>query len=249
MMKTYKIPKQERVYAIGDVHGYAALLDALHEKITQDMAENPPRGSVHIVYSGDYIDRGPDSAGVIARLIEAKKRDDGISRIFLKGNHEWGMQGFMKRPVGHDWLRYGGQEALESYGVNIDHCLLMDGELEKLPARMKDEIPQAHFDFLEQLEIFRQIGDYVFAHAGVDPYKPLAAQEPRDFMCIRQPFLSYHKQPDFKPLDFMVVHGHSPSMEPIIRPHRIGVDTGVYMRNVLTCAVLEGQDVRFLQVR
>lgn len=120
--------------------------------------------------------------------------------------------------------------------------------LDKLVKHMRDKIPPDHLDFINELSLYEKIGDYVFVHAGIDPYKGLAEQLPQDLMCIRDLFLNYYKQADFKPPDYMVVHGHTPSKAPIIRPHRIGVDTGIYISGVLSCAVFEGADVRFLQV-
>ena len=105
-------------------------------------------------------------------------------------------------------------------------------------------MPESHRSFLGSLAGAIEIGDYFFAHAGVDPKKPLAAQEFNDLAFIREPFLSWNK-----PLSKMIVHGHSIAPEPQILPHRIGIDTGVYQPGgKLSAGVFEGKTVRFLQV-
>jgi serine/threonine protein phosphatase 1 len=245
--RSYEIPPGLRVYAIGDIHGHLAALDAMHEAISMDLLARPPE-SAHIVYLGDYIDRGPDGRGVIERLIERRDRGDGIPKTFLKGNHEAAVFEFMDDPLGSDWLKYGGMDTLASYGIRFESAIALPAEAERAAEFMREAIPRAHFEFLQALSLSLVIGDYFFAHAGVDPAKPLDRQSERDLTCIRQPFLSWHESPVFRPLSHRVVHGHSVSEAPVIRPHRIGVDTGHFAGGPLSAAVLEGREVRFLQV-
>lgn len=244
----YTTPDDMRIYAIGDVHGHADLLDKMHEAISADLLVGEPQ-QVHIVYLGDYIDRGPDSKGVIDRLISRRDRGDGIPKTFLKGNHENGFFEFMADPVGENFLKWGGVEMLASYGVTFEDVEeISPAEKERAAAEMLEIVPSAHMAFLEGLDLSLTLGGYFFAHAGVDPLKSFDEQSEQDLTFIRQPFLSWHENLVYKPLAQKVVHGHSVSKEPIVRPHRIGVDTGAYESGVLTAAVLEGEEVRFLSV-
>lgn len=244
----YRIPQGTRVYAIGDVHGCAGLLDKMHGAISLDLIETPPQ-KVRIVYLGDFIDRGPDSAGVIERLIHRRDRGDGIEKSFLMGNHELGLFEFLENPDDEIWTQWGGLETMASYGLEFPGGILLPGEKARAAMALQDIMPAAHVEFLRGLQLSVQIGDYLFAHAGVDPRKPLAEQSQSDFTFIREPFLSWHKDPLYRPLPYKVVHGHSIYPQPENKPHRISVDTGAYGGGFLSCAVLEGADVRFLQVR
>ena len=247
IIPNYGILSGWRVYAIGDVHGHLAGLDRMHEAIARDILAGEPE-KVHIIYLGDYIDRGPHNAAVIDRLIERQMRGDGITKTFLRGNHELALFEFMDDPLGCDWLKYGGLDTLANYGIRFEGGMPLPAEAERAAEAMRDAIPREHFEFLRGLELSVTLGETLFVHAGVDPFKPLAAQTQRDMTAIRQPFLSWHEHPEFRPLEKMVVHGHSVSEKPVIRPHRIGVDTGLFKGGKLSAAVLEGQTVRFLQV-
>ncbi len=247
MTQLYSIPEGIRVYAIGDVHGHLEALKDMQAQIEADLARAPV-DEAHIVYLGDYVDRGPQSREVIEFLIELEACKDGIRKTFLAGNHEVAIYGFMKDPVGHDWLRYGGLETLNSYGVTFLGGLPLPSEIEGIPKMMAKSIPKAHFDFFMRLDFEVSIGDYMFVHAGVDPRIDLGKQPRRALTGIREPFLSWHEHEDYKPLKKRIVHGHTISVEVEALPHRINVDTGLYDGGPLSAAVLEGIDVRFLQV-
>lgn len=237
----YRIPQGFRVFAIGDVHGCLDLLKKMQDAIAGDLIDNPPEAA-HIVYLGDYIDRGPDSRGVIEYLIERQARGDGIAKTFLLGNHELGLFEFLDDPLKEDWLKWGGREAVESYGIAVPPVLL-PSEAERLCRDLRAVLPESHLSFLRSLQTHTVIGDYVFAHAGIDPRKTLAGQDVSDFTFIREPFLSWpHAMP------MRVVHGHTITPQPEVLSHRIGVDTGAYKGGGLSCAVLEGDSVRFLRV-
>lgn len=252
--KIYKTPEGTRIYAIGDVHGMRDVLKAMHEAITFDMLDDHKTKSAseqtHIVYLGDYVDRGPDSHGVIEDILERCGRDDGIARTTLLGNHERGMLSFLEGgDYAESWLHWGGMQTLHSYGVATDKEVLLPAEIDDAIAALKAVMPPDHLDFLQTLEPYSVIGDYVFVHAGIDPLKALEQQSLQDLTFIRQPFLSWHEQAEYQPFEQRVVHGHTISKEPTLRPHRIGVDTGAYEDGgKLTCVVLEGAGVRFLQV-
>lgn len=238
----YYLPKGLRVYAIGDVHGHLAALDAMHDAISQDMLDNPP-DSVQIIYMGDYIDRGPDSKGVIDRLIERRDRGDGIHKSFLVGNHELAAFEFIRNPMSGQWLTYGGIKTMQSYGVELPEKAPLPAEIERASVDFRDAITPEHWAFFKELEVGIGIGDFFFAHAGVNPAKSFETQELTEMTNIREPFLGWKE-----PLERMVVHGHTISEEPVVTHHRIGVDTGCFAHGILTAGVIEGNRVRFLQV-
>lgn len=234
------MPEGTRVYAIGDIHGRADLLDELHARILEDSRASDAERHV-VVYLGDYVDRGPDSKGVIDRLLGDLL--PGFERVFLKGNHEDAFLTFFQEPeTGRDWKDYGGLETLMSYGVR---ALPLKDEPDAFVAARDDlakNFPSAHLDFLGSLSLSHAEGDYYFAHAGVRPGRPLSGQTGEDLMWIRDDFLS--SDADFGKV---VVHGHTPEAQPVERANRIGVDTGAYITGILTCVVLDGSDRRFLQ--
>jgi len=226
------IPEGERVYAVGDVHGCADLLDQLLARIdADDRARGPARTT--IVFLGDLVDRGPASAAVIERLrLLAAERPD---TRFLLGNHE---EVFLESLKGEPkalrmFCRIGGRETIMSYGIDAADYDRMD--YEELNAAMRVRVPAAHQAFLESFEDMVTIGDYVFVHAGVRPGTELTAQRGADLRWIRNPFLDHDRA-----LDKMVVHGHTISAGLDEQVHRIGVDTGAYETGILTALGLEG---------
>jgi serine/threonine protein phosphatase 1 len=225
------LPPGCRIYAIGDIHGCDAQLATLHEKIAEDLSRRPVPAPL-VLHIGDYVDRGPDSAGVVARLLRGSVIDH-VPVINLKGNHEQTMLDALSgdRAAGTDWLFQGGRPALESYGADPD------GPRE----RWAEAIPAAHLGFLHGLAMSHQEGGYVFVHAGIRPGIPLEAQAPEDLLRIRQPFLYTDRS-----FGVVVVHGHTPVKAPLVRANRIDIDTGAVFGGPLTCAVLEGATIGFL---
>jgi len=228
-----------RIYAVGDVHGRLDLLLRLEAEIRIDLEARPTDAPL-VCYLGDYVDRGPASAGVIDHL--ASTACDGLHRIFLKGNHEDRMLAFLDDPVanGSSWMKFGGREALASYG--LPQALIEAENWQALRDALATALPPAHLSFLSALELALRWSGYLFVHAGVDPARPLTDQDPHDLMWIREPFLSSNR--DF---GLRIVHGHVIEPEPVFRANRIGLDTGAYKSGILTCAALEGGAVRLLQ--
>ena len=246
MSKVFKIPDGTRVYAIGDIHGYVEVLGKLHEKIDADLRERPIDQAV-IVYLGDYIDRGPDSKGVIDHLITREIDVPQLRPIYLLGNHEDAMfNEFMNDPKGHrqDWLHWGGVECAQSYGVNIDPVAPIDLQAEDIAAALRDALPLTHQEFYKNLSLYYIEGDYLFVHAGIRPDVPMDEQTKQDLTFTRQPFMSHEA---YHP--YYVVHGHTAmrNHQVDIRPNRMNLDTGLYEGGPLSCGVFEGNDVRVLQ--
>jgi serine/threonine protein phosphatase 1 len=235
-----RVPPGERVYAVGDLHGRADLLDAMDARITADLAERPASARVIRVYLGDYVDRGPDSRGVIDRLARAQR---GVEPpVCLMGNHDWWFRDFLETGVvATAWLASGGDTTLASYGV-VDLPAFDDERAwAQLANRLRRRMPVDHRRFLNGLATRFGRGDYLFAHAGIRPGLALDRQETRDLLFIREPFLSEPGD-----LGVVVVHGHTVVDEPAIRRNRIGIDTGAYWTDRLTAVVLEDDTMRFL---
>ena len=114
------LPPGRRIYAIGDIHGCARQLTTLHDTIARDLASRPV-GSALLLHIGDYVDRGADTAGVIARLVDGCPIP-GMDMVNLMGNHESTMLEALsgERAAGTDWLFAGGKAALQSYGIDPD---------------------------------------------------------------------------------------------------------------------------------
>ena len=233
-----RLPAGVRVYAIGDVHGRADLLERLYGLIAADLKARPI-DKVMEVFLGDYVDRGPNSRDVIDWMLSGPRV--AHKRICLRGNHELMMQAFLDdASVIGSWGQYGGLETLYSYGVKVKLPLAEDMHEEAQQA-FRRAVPASHVEFLRSLRPMASAGGYYFAHAGVNPARPLADQVEDDLYWIREPFLSHHR-----PLEKVVVHGHTPVEAPEVEVHRIGIDTGAYITGRLTCAVLEGAQVSFL---
>jgi len=230
------VPENTRVYAMGDIHGCASLLDKLHQAIVRDAAGCP--GDISIIYLGDYIDRGPDSKGVIDRLVGMR----GFRVRFLKGNHDAALLDFLKNPDSYAvWRNYGAPETLLSYGVRPP-LYASPQDFKRARDELVAVLPEDHFKFFNELELSVSVGDYFFAHAGARPGTALEEQHEEDLLWIREDFLSSRN--DFGKI---VVHGHSPQPKAWRHSNRIGVDTGAYATGILSCVVLEGETHRFLQ--
>jgi serine/threonine protein phosphatase 1 len=231
-----RLPAGIRIYAIGDVHGRVDLLDQMFSRIDADLASSSPHRPVHVLL-GDYIDRGPSSREVLDRLVERNRLHD---MIFLKGNHESYLVEFLQNPsVLGDWRHFGGLETLRSYGLNPTANPDSTEEL-WLARALAAALPSNHKQFLRKLDASFSCGDFFFVHAGVKPGIPLARQSEQDLLWIRDDFLLCEE--DFGKV---IVHGHTPVLEPDVRPNRINIDTGAYATGRLTCLMIE-QDAIFV---
>jgi serine/threonine protein phosphatase 1 len=226
-----RLPEGVRIYAIGDIHGRADLLDLIFSRIDTHQVHHPIVRPVH-VFIGDYIDRGPASREVIDLLID---RAISHEMVCLKGNHETFIPEFLRNPAFlGEWSQMGGRETLMSYGLVPPNNADARAQQE-LASALTSVLPQSHVEFLESLQPSFSCGGFFFAHAGVKPGVPLVKQREDDLLWIREDFLLYEE--DFAKI---VVHGHTPVPEVDIRPNRINIDTGAYATGRLTCLMMQG---------
>lgn len=232
------MPTGVRTYAIGDIHGRLDLLDQLLALIDADDSTRAP-ADTHLILLGDLIDRGPDSAGVIDRAMRLCAASDRV-RV-LMGNHEE----IFLRSLSDETaalrllLKIGGAATVLSYGITEN--ILESSTFPELAALLAEHVPDSHRHFLGSLEDRVEMGDYLFVHAGVRPGRPLAEQQAADLRWIRTPFLDSicdHGR--------MIVHGHTPIHEPVVRSNRIGIDTGAWQTGRLTALGLEGSERWFI---
>jgi serine/threonine protein phosphatase 1 len=229
-------PAETRIYAIGDIHGRADLLKETLERLDEDQSRRPITYVVEI-FIGDYVDRGPDSKGVIDLLAARMVRNHSVC---LRGNHEELMESFLHEPSTLDfWMKLGGLQTLASYGV----VPRLDGTEsgDDLRHRFCRAFPRTHQLFLQCLKPWVCCGDYLFVHAGIRPQVPFEQQTMQDLLWIRDEFLNSSLQHGK-----YIVHGHTPVAHPDVRSNRIGIDTGAWRSGTLTCAVLEGPSIQFL---
>ncbi len=231
---TPQVPAGTIAYAVGDVHGRRDLLEQMVGIIRADWegrADISDARRCVVVYVGDYVDRGPDSKGVIDLLLSNPLGD--AESIFLRGNHEDLMLKVLADPESREaaelWDLNGGGATVDSYGAESF-------------ASLGKSVPEAHLDFLKGLELHHTEGSYLFVHAGIRPGVPLERQEPRDLTWIREPFLEHEGSHGL-----FVVHGHTPVDEPEVLANRVCIDTRAFASGVLTALVLEGSERRFLR--
>ena len=226
-----RVPDDVRVYAIGDIHGRADLFADLIARIAADHAQRPEKRPI-LILLGDLIDRGADSAGVVARAVDIAARPDETH--VLAGNHEE----LMLRALDGDgeatrlFCRVGGRETMLSYGVTPD--AYDRAEFDDIAQMIRNHVPHDHLAFLRGMEDLVEIGDYAFVHAGIRPGVPLARQKPAHLRWIRGEFLE-HRDPHPR----FIVHGHTISDTVDERPNRVGIDTGAYASGRLTAIALE----------
>ena len=233
-----RVPEGVRIYAIGDIHGRLDLLDALLSRIEADDHARRPAKS-ELIFLGDLIDRGPDSAGVVQRAMDI--RASGRPVHFLMGNHE---EVFLKALGGslealRLFVKIGGRATILSYGFSeAEYDALC---YETLLTALMERVPLAHIAFLKSFEDRIAIGDYLFVHAGIRPGLPIEEQKGGDLRWIRTEFLDFRGDHGV-----VVVHGHTITDEVEERPNRIGIDTGAFASGRLTALGLDGAERWYL---
>ena len=210
----------ERVFAVGDIHGCLDKLVLLMGKIDIDFKKDT------LVFIGDYIDRGSQSKEVVDYLMDLARGKDSV--IFLKGNHEYMLQGYLDGTDTMFFLTNGGEATIRSY----------------LQSGLRDEvepIPPDHLGFFDSLRLYYETADYIFVHAGLKAQVPLEKQNEWDILWIREEFI-------YSDFDFgrQVVFGHTAFQKPLVLANKIGIDTGAVYGNKLTCVELPAQ--RFFSV-
>jgi serine/threonine protein phosphatase 1 len=207
-------------FAVGDIHGS---LDKLRRLISRCERHADGRTATFI-FLGDYIDRGPESAGIIRYVIDLQSRlPERV--IALKGNHEAMALGVIDGTIPADyWLAQGGTATLRSYG-----------------AGSAGDLPNGHVDWLRSLPLTYDDGRRFFVHAGIDPEAPLNVQRDLDLVWIREPFLS-----DRRDYGRLIVHGHTPlaTRTPDLRTNRLNLDTGAVFGGPLTAAVFADAETK-----
>ena len=205
-----------RTYALSDIHGCLKKLAGLVARCRSDAKDEAAR----FVFLGDYIDRGPDSRGVIEYLIDLQRRQPE-DVICLGGNHEdLALSAIDDAREIDQWVVFnGGDKTLRSYGVTAP-----------------PELPDGHVDWMRALATHHDDGLRFFVHAGVDPSRPLDRQNRHDLLWMREPFLS-------DPRDYgrFIVHGHTPLRggQPDLRTNRVNIDTAAVMGGPLTAAIFD----------
>jgi serine/threonine protein phosphatase 1 len=224
-------PKRRRAYVIGDVHGCLELLERLLSRIESEIREDP-RHKTSIVFLGDLIDRGPDSASVIERL--RTYSPPGASAHFIMGNHEEVMLRVLdgEGDLMESWLRFGGAETLRSYGLEPREISRLTPE--EAVERVRNAVPKSHIEFLRHFADSISFGGYLFVHAGIRPGINLSEQAQSDLRWIRSPFLE-----DESDYGFVVVHGHTISNSVEVTSNRIGIDTGAFCTGTLTALAID----------
>ncbi|WP_315764576.1 metallophosphoesterase family protein [Sphingomonas sp. Y38-1Y] len=231
----------ERIYAVGDVHGRYDLLTAILDRIATHSASLPPAKSFHIIFLGDLVDRGPDSARVLGLLYDLQRQTDRI--VVLAGNHEEAMLQAIDGDPEHlrIWMGVGGAQTVRSFELSPYR---RGDDARDYARRLRSAIPRDWVSWLKRLPITARSGDYFFCHAGVRPGVALRRQTRTDLLWIRDDFLD-----DPSDHGAVIVHGHSVEPEVSIRANRIGIDTGAYRSGVLTALYLEGDRQETLEAR
>ena len=236
--RVWNAPAGQRIYAIGDIHGRRDLLGILLDRIDADDAARG-NAQTQLIFLGDLADRGPDSRGVIERLMALSAGSGNVR--FLKGNHEE----LLIRVYEGDkratslFHRVGGRDTMLSYGMNADDYDAVD--LSELAVLIPNYVPQAHIDFLRGFDDWIEAGDYLFVHAGIRPGLALEEQEVSDLRWIRREFTEHKGS-----FGHMVIHGHTITDGVDEQANRIGIDTGAFATGVLTAIGIEGSERWFL---
>lgn len=222
------------LYAIGDIHGRLDLLERILSRIDAD-AQTQGFDEFDRVFLGDYIDRGPDSAGVLRRLRDLQK--SGANIHCLMGNHERMCLDVLEGSATRDtWIMNGGLETLHSFSADLDDSTA------DLTQQANQAIGRDLRDWMAYLSLVWRSGDVVAVHATLLP--SLAPDDhPPESLLWERPKPGYGMRPD----GLWFVHGHTVTRPPTIDGRRIAIDTGAYFSEILTAAVIApGRPVRFI---
>lgn len=221
---------------VGDIHGRADLLEALIVQLAQEV------GAEHsLVFVGDYVDRGEDSAGVLG-LLQALQGALWPNRVIcLRGNHESMLLDFLDDPegMGPFWLQNGGTYTLASYGISPPD--LNPVSLREARNALKDVMGSEAEAWLRNLPLSFCSGNVVAVHAGADPHRPIDEQDELHLLWGHPDFLETPRKDGI-----WIAHGHTIVDTPHAHAGRISVDTGAYATHRLSAAVISSAECRFL---
>jgi serine/threonine protein phosphatase 1 len=209
-----------RTLVVGDIHGcYTLLVKALKQA-------NYQPGLDRLIFLGDYIDRGYESAKVV-KLVKELVTEGAIA---LMGNHEQMLLDTIRNweEKRDYWFLNGGKQTLLSYGVELSKV--------REEEAVKQAVPREHLDFFQSLPLYLEDDEYIYCHAGIRPGVPLEKQTRDDLLWIRESFLTSPYQGK------TIIFGHTPTMlidghgiaEVYRRENKIGIDTGAYFSGMLT---------------
>ncbi|WP_404338510.1 metallophosphoesterase family protein [Sphingomonas sp. MMS12-HWE2-04] len=219
----------QRIIAIGDIHGRWDLLEVLIKAIERHVTQEPAIPN-HLVFLGDFIDRGPDSRRVVDFLRSAEQNSPRVH--VLLGNHEQAMLHAVEGDANAQrlWLEHGAASTLRSFGTGLP---LSDEDSYAFGARVATAAGADTIDWLRDRPLSFSLGGYFFCHAGVRPGRALGKQSVEDLLWIRDAFLHSDRRHGA-----LIVHGHSIAEDVEIHHNRIGVDTGAYRTGKLSAVVL-----------
>ena len=242
MSKAPRAPENTRIYAIGDIHGCADLLETLLDQIIANDQMLYDIEVKNLVFLGDYVDRGPESARVLNILLHELPK--GYEAIFLKGNHELMLLEALESSQAADfWLRNGGRETIASYNIRLS-SYQGAAKSEELMHVFNMRLPLEHLEFLNSLQLSFETEDYFFVHAGIHPDRPLNSQQEKDMLWIRDRFLFSEK--DFGKI---IVHGHTPGGEVDEANNQIGIDTAAVYGGSLTALMIDQDKRQYLHAK
>ncbi len=231
------------IFAIGDLHGMSNLLETMVEEIAIQIAQEKLDDAV-VVFLGDYIDRGPNSKTTLDLLIDSPARF-GVETVFLRGNHEAFAQQFLDKPYAEShWLKWGGEETIESYGIDPhDFGADTKGQI-ALSKTLAQAMGDVHLTFLRNTLVnSHNEMPFFFSHAGIDIARPPEDQPEKALVHGLRGFRETGGWPDT-----IAVHGHYITEEPDLGNRRIGVDTGAYRSGVLTALFCIDETIDFIEI-
>jgi len=220
-----------RQFVIGDVHGCLEELVALVEGLPLERGDT-------LVFLGDYVDRGPNSRGVVDFILHLRGRGEYEIRC-LKGNHEDMLLSFVGLGGNHGdmFLFNGGFATLTSYEVNATGNPSAGG------AQFLSALPASHRDFFASLDPYCFLGEFLCVHAGIQPLRSWEEQVEEEMLWIRQEFIQNEH-----PFPNTILFGHTPMQEVFFHlPYKVGLDTGLVYGNRLSCLEVTGKTL--FQVR
>ena len=205
----------KRTFAIADIHGCLEKLEDLITKIS-------PGQDDHIIFLGDYIDRSANPKKVIDFLIELSAN---VSCTFLRGNHENMFLEFLEYGTNKTiFFANGGLRTIDSY---------VQPHPFSTHVQVARALPEAHRDFYAGLKWYHEDQGYIYVHAGVKPGVAMHLQDRRDLIWIRDEFIF-----STTGLEEKVIFGHTPFARPLLKPDKIGIDTGAVYGGCLTAVQL-----------